>query len=66
MLELFLCKIFFESFGNIVGLDWSCGGKSFDHAMEKVGVLGAVERVDVLGFLYAGMYDMVGSNVVLF
>ena len=35
MLGLFLCKICFGSFGNIVGLDWSCGGKCFDRAKER-------------------------------
>ena len=35
MLGLFLFKICFGSFGNIVGLDWSCGGKCFDCAKER-------------------------------
>ena len=38
MLKLFLCKICFESFGNIVGLGWSFGGKCFDCAMGRGGV----------------------------
>ena len=35
MLGYFLCNICFGSFGNIVGLSWSYGGKCFDHAMGR-------------------------------
>ena len=57
MLGLFLCKICFGSFGNIVGLGWSCGGKYFDHAMGR-GPVG----ITIFGRWCC--YDPIGIGVV--
>ena len=54
MLGLFLCKICFESFGNIEGLGWSYGGKCFDRAKER----------GVFGIAIFGRWNCYGIGVV--